>query len=162
MPTPKGGTSPRRSLGKILPLPGGPGAPKHRAKPPESPAHLSESAAEVWRELLTEPALVEVVTSADRWMLEIVSTKLLARRRLDAAIEKRGGDMTYTCTTEGGSAMERPYPEQAMIDAIDRQLAGLLGRFGLSPADRSRVATTHGSAPAEASPEDEFIPRPKR
>ncbi len=48
---------------------------------------------------------------------------------------------------------DRPRPEVALLRAADRQVLNLLGRFGLTPSDRSNVSA---SADPRSNPDDEF------
>lgn len=138
-------------------MPGGPA----KRKPLAPPKDLPEAAVDIWRDLAAE--LAPVTTSGDRFLLRRAVMKLLHLRRADEAIEARGGSLTYVTTTESGSTMERPYPEFGMVDSMERILFGLLGRFGLSPADRTRVIDSRGEpAGLIDDPIDEFVPRPRR
>jgi phage terminase small subunit len=156
MPVPKGSTKPRKSPLKLVP----PGAKAPSRAPRRArlapPAHLAEDEAAAWRELVAEPAIARVLDTSDRWALESLATLIADRRRLRAAINSRPAAerLTYTTTTETGSLMERPHPEPQMLATIGRELWGALGRFGLSPADRSRVIAKDEADGSD--PEGEF------
>jgi P27 family predicted phage terminase small subunit len=54
-------------------------------------------------------------------------------------IVAKGGSLTYTTTGKSG-IMVRNRPEVALIGDADRRVSMWLAKFGLTPADRSRVS----------------------
>ena len=155
MPTPKGGTSPRRAPVRLV-RPDERPAKKMLPKPLPPLEHLPDEAKAIWQWLAGLEQVRAVVTVADVLLLEAICTKVMMRRRALRALEDRGGALSYESVTEGGGAIERPYTEPNLIIQLDRQLGGELGRLGLSPADRSRVISTIGGASKKADPIGEF------
>ncbi len=156
MPTPKGGSGPRRSPAKLRAVLPHEHAPSVELPPPlEPPPHLPAEAQEVWRWICALDHVRSIVTIADVLLLEAIVTKVALRRRAVAELEARGGGTSYESATEGGGSIERPRPQASLIVALDRQLAGELGRLGLSPADRSRVSAALSAGKA-FDPLDEF------
>jgi phage terminase small subunit len=97
--------------------------PRNAAPLGEPPAHLSPSETVAWNELASMFA-ANVTCSADRWAVEIASC-LMAKRRDN--------------------------PDK--FKAADAQLlVSLLSRFGMTPADRSKVS----APPDDAADRNEF------
>jgi P27 family predicted phage terminase small subunit len=61
----------------------------------------------------------------------------------------------YETFNEKGGRMIRAVPQVALAADVERRLLPLLGRFGMTPADRSRVSVI-GGAVGQANPQDEF------
>lgn len=118
--------------------------------PPEllpCPDRLEGEARQVWADLTAVLFRMGVLTVADPEALEELAKTIVELRELRVSIRQNG--YTYESVTESGGRMVRPNPEmRLMSDAARRHLA-LLGRFGMTPADRARVAaapTAAGSA----------------
>lgn len=95
-----------------------PNEPKPTGDLGPPPAHLNEKQAECWKEL-AETAAPRVLTNSDRWMVE-VAARLMAELRLS-------GDLAAT--------------KLAL-------LTNCLGRMGMTPAERSKVAVPPAEQPA--------------
>lgn len=118
--------------------------PKMRREIPSAPAHLSDGAKESWGYVAVILDEMGVLTRADRVALEGLCeayTELRAARKSLAD----AGSITYETTNATGGKMIRPRPELAMIADADRRLMAWLTKFGLTPADRSRVSAANGS-----------------
>lgn len=115
---------------------------------PAPPAHLSERARAVWPRAATTLCAMGVLTVADglglEGLVEAVADLQAARASLAAPVKagrKRvaaGGSPTYVTVGKSGP-MIRARPELALIADADRRVAMWLAKFGLTPADRSRV-----------------------
>lgn len=75
--------------------------------------------------------------------------------RVYVPAEHEGGRPYYTTTTKEGSLMIRRHPAASEAIEWHEKLVGLLARFGMDPADRTRIGT--GSAPAGADPVADFL-----
>lgn len=106
---------------------------------PECPASLSLKAKDAWSKFAKLALDLGTLTVADGEALaglcETYVELTEARRQLRAG----GAEYTYVTTNKDGNMMIRPRPEIAIIQDADRRYLNWLGRFGLTPADRSRV-----------------------
>ena len=104
---------------------------------PTCPAWLSAQAKAAWEELSVLLDDMGVLTLADSFALELLSTTYCEWRAATEAIEKHGE--IYKTTTQQGDTMHRPRPEVAMRADAARRLTALLSCFGLEPGARSRL-----------------------
>src|SRR5688572_3218304 len=93
-----------------------------------------------------------VTAAEDAAAFELLVTTYVQHQRLAATL--RAESLTYTTVNAQGGEMIRARPEVALLADVDRRLLVLLGRFGLTPADRSKVVSHPGNASAD--PDDEF------
>ena len=141
--------------------------PKPGAASFNPPEHLSDAAKEAWREISGIAEQMGVLTETDPVVLEGIAGTLADLRKARAALGRplmvsRGGEVVqlaeggerYYWTDGAGGPMRRTRPEVADIADADRRLLGWIQKFGLSPADRSRVSAS--TKPAESSPWDEL------
>lgn len=105
---------------------------------PTPPAYLSPEEREAWDMFAKTLAGMRITTDDDRVALEMLSCTYAQYQRFQAVLRKKGD--TYETTTAAGSKMFRPRPEQVLLGDCERKLLNLLGRFGLTPADRQRVS----------------------
>jgi P27 family predicted phage terminase small subunit len=87
-----------------------------------------------------------VLTTADALALECLCEAYADLLSARTALAKRGASLSYETKTKEGGVMHRAYPEVAMVSDADRRFVMHLGRFGLTPADRSRVSAHGGGA----------------
>ncbi len=121
-------------------------APVPTHEHPVAPKHLSRAAKKAWPLVLQ---LVDpVVALSDVIALEALVECLVELREAQATLRKRGGT-TYESSTPTGT-IHRAYPEVAIVADRRRELLNWLSRFGLTPADRSRVSVN--GAPENANP----------
>jgi P27 family predicted phage terminase small subunit len=127
---------------------------EHEPKLPPSvlqpPAHLSEAAREAWGKIGQIVSDMGILTGGDPLALEglcgAYADLLAARASLERPIYcgddvvAVGGSPTYITVGKNGNLMIRARPEIALIKDADRRLAMWLAKFGMSPADRSRVS----------------------
>jgi P27 family predicted phage terminase small subunit len=108
-----------------------------------------------WKRLAPLVDALRVATRQDEvafaQMVETYRIILDARESLDEA----GGSPVYECMTQFGVQM-KARPEVEIIAKNQKILAYWMNRFGLTPADRSRVAEIEGEGAAD--PLDEFSP----
>jgi P27 family predicted phage terminase small subunit len=141
---------------------------RHRALPNEPkparvtrlrpPAHLSARAKAAWRAVARIAGAMGVLTVADQLALEAVAGALAdlraAREALAKPLIRTDADGIERELAAGGGryywngAMRRQRPELGDITDAEHRLWVGLGRFGLSPSDRARVATAWGEAKA--------------
>lgn len=122
---------------------------------PDPPPYLLAEEAEAWRRFGSVIDPMRIVTREDFASFELLVVTYAEMVRLRNSLRQNGYEMVYECAkSEGGGTMLRARPEMALLSDVDRRLVNLLGRFGLTPADRSRVsmADSHGAQ----DPEDEF------
>lgn len=135
-----GRANPREPAGEYAPLP-----------PPAK--NLSDTQKRAWRALaeLVDPLRIatrqDVVAFGE--MVRTYSIVLDAQKSLDDA----GGSPVYECMTQFGVTIKER-PEVGIIAKYEKLLAYWFNRFGLTPADRSRVSQLGGDQ--KADPLDEF------
>jgi P27 family predicted phage terminase small subunit len=99
-----------------------------------------------------------VLTEADGMALEAMCEAYAdlceARAQLRRAIEHAGepvanaGSLTYVTDGKSGP-MARNRPELATISDADNRLRAWMTKFGMTPADRSRVSSVDGETQAD-------------
>lgn len=115
--------------------------PKPKRVKPSPPAHLSDKAKTAWGEASVILDRIGVLTEADAIAMEGLCEAIADLRTARQALASYGGSLTYETVTKDGGKMHRAYPEVAMVSDADRRLAMWLAKFGLTPADRSRVSS---------------------
>jgi P27 family predicted phage terminase small subunit len=80
-----------------------------------------------------------VLTEADGQALEGLCEAYAELRLARASLAAAGG-MIFETTNQAGDVMLRVRPEMKVIADADRRFAMWCSRFGLTPADRSRVS----------------------
>jgi P27 family predicted phage terminase small subunit len=119
-------------------------------KVPSAPRHLSATERRMWRRLAPMIDKLRVMTAGDVEAFELLVAHLAIIFDARAAL-KGAESMTYT--TSSGAVVQRP--ELQMI-ATHSKIAGVyMARFGLSPADRSRVSMLGGEPSGDDL--DEFL-----
>jgi P27 family predicted phage terminase small subunit len=124
-----------------------PNEPKPNRSLPSAPEHLSDAAKLAWGKASLILDRMGVLTEADGIALEEVTetyAELVQCRMVLKSIER-----IYETDSEGGK-MYRSHPIVAQIADASRRLAMWLTKFGMTPADRSRV--TAAEADGEADP----------
>jgi P27 family predicted phage terminase small subunit len=125
--------------------------PQLEPRIPEAPAHLSEKERAAWAHFaqLLEP--MRVVTTVDAPAMEMLVVTYVHHQRLADAL--RHDELVYDSERKDGGMMRRLAPEMTALADVSRRLLVLLGRFGLTPADRQKVVQ---SGEAGGNPYDEF------
>jgi P27 family predicted phage terminase small subunit len=132
---------------------------------PPPPAHLDDFHREVWNRFAADVGEMRICTRQDLAALEMLTDTYVEMRKLRAEIMElptltfpitkivEGKDGTRTTTKTLAIR-----PEVAALNAVDNRLLGLLGRFGLTPADRGRVDDLGAPKPGGKGeePEQEF------
>jgi P27 family predicted phage terminase small subunit len=137
--------------GTIRPADANPNEPRVPPGVPEAPAYLSKNERAAWDRFVEVLSKMRVLTTADFAALEQLACAFAEAKELRAFIRKNG--RVYEMFTEHGAKMRRPHPELTLLAKADRQVINLLGRFGLTPSDRSNVVATPDR---HSDPDDEF------
>lgn len=122
-----------------------PNEPKPDRRIPAPPLHLSPYARASWPYVSAVLDDLGVLTAADGLALEGLCECYADLRRAREALNNLGTD-TYETTGKDGNTMRRAYPEVAMVQDADRRLQSWLSKFGLTPADRSRVSASKATS----------------
>lgn len=120
-----------------------------RTRPP-APSAFPEIVRQAWDEVAALADNMGVLTDADQIALEALANALVELRTARKIVADRGGAMTYETVNGEGAVMYRAYPEMAIIADADRRVMAWVTKFGLTPADRSRVAA------ADRKPQNDF------
>jgi len=147
-------------------------APKPNRERPSPPAHLSDRGKAGWAEAVLIADRMGVLTEADGLAMEALAEAIADIRSARASLAKplmlptidddgdaierevaAGGDRYYWTFGKGGP-MRRARPEIADISDADRRLSMWMAKFGMTPADRSRVS---GEQPKDPSVFDEMF-----
>lgn len=135
---PRKPTALKALTGTLQPCRTNPNEPKPEKDFPLAPAHLSADELTAWNQVVQIVDGMGVLTMADFFGVEELATAyanlLGLRRRI-----KEQGDL-YEKRDVSGETMKRPNPLVAMEQAQRRDFLALLTKFGLTPADRSRVS----------------------
>jgi hypothetical protein len=133
-------------------------APKAEPKPPfaapHPPPYLSDDERLAWNRCAEAVSSIRICAAQDFAGFESLVCTFVEAQRLRASL-REAGSSTYTTVSASGSAMLRPRPELSALAAVEARLLSWLTRFGLTPADRSRVSDLGGVATL-GGPEDEF------
>lgn len=125
---------------------------------PDPPDHLDEDERAAWTKYAGLLGPMRVCAAEDFAALESLVTVWVQAQRLRAQLREdaKTGDkkLTYESITESGGKIERAKAALTTLNEVDRRVEKWLGKFGLSPADRSRVSA--GKADGKKTGEDEF------
>jgi len=128
-----------------------PKEPKVEPHIPGPPEYFSDLERRAWGRFAQQLDPLAVASDADFAALEMLVVTFCHHLRLTATLREK--PLTYATETMHGKAMLRTRPELTALGDVDRRLLVLLGRFGLTPADRARVVSEVGQG---ADPDDEF------
>jgi len=110
---------------------------------------------EAWRALAPLVNALGVVARSDLLAFEGLVCAVALHRSAEASLFAGGNTSTvYARKDRAGNPYLAKRPEVGMLAQTDRLIATYLARFGMSPADRSRVAAL--TAPRAADGLDEF------
>lgn len=129
-----------------------PGEPRLPATVPDCPERLTGERRQTWEaasELLEE---MNVLTVADGLALELLADLVSRYRALADTIAEHGE--TYSYVSANGATIRQPVPEVSILASVTKQMVGLMDRFGLSPAARTRLTMERGFTPLN---EDEVL-----
>lgn len=115
---------------------------------PEPPAGLSDEELEAWTELRAAVNPKRVTTAADLVAFKLTVQALATSRRAFKALAAG--------VVAAGDKMDRPSPAVAIMASMQKLAWFGLARFGLTPADRSKVRGDGGGGGDDDSPDAEF------
>ncbi len=103
------------------------------------PDDLDEVGKQEWRRIIAEGLKLEVLTKADRAIVESAVRAYSTWRRNERVCDKDG----YTYETEGtdGQRMIKQNPAASIAAEAARRYLSAIGQIGLSPAARPKVNT---------------------
>lgn len=134
--------------------------PKPTRAIPVAPGHMSARAQEAYGRVSVFLDGMGVLTEADGMALEsmceayadLIEARQQLRKSIEVEIRSEDGSNSYPCevakadcltyVTVGKSGpMARSRPETALVADADNRLRAWMARFGMTPADRSRVSS---------------------
>lgn len=122
-------------------------------KMPKTPDHLSAKQRWAWNRFAKMLDPMRIVTLEDSGALELLS---IAYANYVIACDRCRNDSDFTYETRNTyGVLRRVKPSFTVMVDASNQLLNLLGRFGLTPADRPRVSVIK-SGQGNRDPEDEF------
>ena len=111
--------------------------PQLPAGAPPMPDHLDAVAKEEWRRLIALALRAQVLTEAERSIVEIAAAAYSTWRSALAVIRCEG--MTYETTNTTGGSVIKPRPEVAIESDAWRRYKAAIVELGFTPAARSKV-----------------------
>lgn len=114
---------------------------------------LSVNERRAWVELSALVNPTRVATAADLTAFRLMVEAVGVLADLRASLRKAKGALVYTERTKSGPQL-RQRPEIALIEKYQKLAMYHLARWGLTPADRSRVSAL--AEPAGPDPDEEF------
>jgi P27 family predicted phage terminase small subunit len=132
--------------------------PKVHPEVPGAPEYLTKQERAAYERFAASLGDMRCTTKDDFAALEQLACTYAEMQRLRQALrDEDPNDLTYETFNKYG-AVRRLRPELTALGDVDRKLLALLGRFGLTPADRSRVNDEglDGEGSKPRSGEDEF------
>lgn len=112
--------------------------PKLKAGEPKMPADFDGVARAEWRRLIAEAFGLEVLTKADRGMVESAARAYSTWMKAQSACDQHG--MTYETEGTEGQRMIKANPAAAQVEAAARRYQAAIVQLGLSPAARQKVS----------------------
>lgn len=109
-----------------------------KAEPP-MPADLDDDALREWRRLVDVTMKAEVLTEAERSIVEIAAHAYSTFVRAQREINAKG--MTYETTNTTGGLVIKARPEIAIASDAWRRYRSAICELGLTPAARAKVST---------------------
>ena len=108
---------------------------------PDCPEWLSDSAKEIWFQLVPLLVSMRVQARIDAGSLARYCETFVQWKR--AAEFLHSNELVYPLTDKhGGFRGFAPYPQNALYEKYARILSGLEDRFGLTPSARTRITLT--------------------
>ena len=148
MPTPRLPTEIKRMKGTLEPSRTNPAEPKPPRGIPEAPTDLSDAAKNEWQRIALILDGMGILTTADQFAMAQLAEAIATYKTAQATIRRRGGNLTYEAEARDGKILVRTYPEVSIMNEADKRIGYWLTRFGMTPADRSRVSVL-GDTPQE-------------
>jgi P27 family predicted phage terminase small subunit len=129
--------------------------PKLKLGTPDMPDHIrtDEIAKPEWVRLTTIAAAAEVLTKAERSIIELACVAYSDLMRARKAIAKHG--QTYETTNQQGDMVIKSRPEVAIAADAWRRYRAAVCELGFTPAARAKVSTVDPGE--EQSPEEKYF-----
>jgi len=133
-------------------------ANKHEPKPkvaiPKAPKGINRKVRAKFKELAEMAYRMGVLSEFDTDALLMCATALVEYYQATSVLLKEGPDMTFTSKDGTPQIMRRS--ELAWADGAYRRASSMLAKFGLTPADRSRVDVINPVRSKEPSRWDKY------
>jgi phage terminase small subunit len=129
----------------------------------EAPEYLSDGEKHWWKyyaELLGDYSITTVLDAKALERLACMENDIQQLRKYFRRLEVENPDKpeevsAYYCINVKGEAMRRNRPERATLTELERNMVLLLGKFGLTPSERSKVVDL-GKGQGSVDPDREF------
>ena len=114
------------------------GEPEQDIDAPDCPTWLSDSAKEVWYQIVPQLIAMRVLSRIDGVDLARYCDAFVIWRRASEFLNTH--DLVYPMKDGKGNVTGlAPYPQNGLYDSYHRILLGLEDRFGLTPSARTRI-----------------------
>lgn len=113
--------------------------PKLKAGQPAMPGDLDEAGKAEWRRIVAEALLLEVLTKADRGIVEAAARAYSTMKKAQAICDKDG--LTYETTGTEGQRIIKSNPAAPIAADAHRRWVTALAQIGLTPAAHQKVST---------------------
>ncbi len=140
---PKTPTQIRRTKGNPGKRPYNKREPQLPAGTPPMPAGLDEIGQTEWRRLVAIAREAQVLTTAERSILELAAEAYSTWCAARAAIAMHG--LTYETTNQHGDPVVKARPEVAIVSDAWRRYRAAVCELGFTPAARAKVSTVDAS-----------------
>lgn len=147
-------SGPPRTPTSLQKLKGNPGKrsfnknePKLAVSAPEVPADLNDDGLREWRRLVDVCLITQVLTPADRAIVELAAHAYSTWIRAERVVESEG--MTYETTNTTGGAVIKKRPEVEIASDAWRRYRAAICELGLTPAARAKVSAVEQSDEAD-------------
>lgn len=113
----------------------------HEPRIPEAPDDLTDLEKKLWAQYAEVLEPMKVTTAADFTMFQSLVATTAQMLELEAIIRARPlrERYAYDTASSNGGYLRRPLPEANLLRSVKAEMSHLATKFGLSPADRSRV-----------------------
>lgn len=113
--------------------------PKLPGGAPPMPAGLDAVGQAEWARLVAIALKAEVLTEAERSILELAAEAYSTWAKARAVIMEKG--LSYETTNQNGDVIHKPYPEVAIASDAWRRYRAAVCELGFTPAARAKVST---------------------
>jgi P27 family predicted phage terminase small subunit len=125
---------------------------------PTPPAYLVPHAKRLWREILSEFGDIQLVTGPDRYSFAAFCQALARTIQAEKILSEEGLVVREPIVNRHGTVTDKvkikAHPAIAIAKMYGAQVSQIGARFGLSPADRNRIAVPQQPADDDDEPED--------
>jgi P27 family predicted phage terminase small subunit len=125
---------------------------------PTPPAYLIPHAKRLWREILAEFGDIQLVTGPDRYSFAAFCQALARTIQAEKILSEEGLVVREPVINRHGTVTDKvkikAHPAIAIAKMYGSQVSQIGSRFGLSPADRNRIAQPIPIDPDDDEPED--------